>query len=65
MQWSAGKVTTSTWKATHNQAFELRVPAGQSLRELRIDGTIQKPASMLDGVIHLSLAQGKSYQLTF
>jgi alpha-L-fucosidase 2 len=65
MHWSAGIVTTSTWKAAHYQTFELRVPAGQHLRELRIDGKIHKPASMSGDVLHLSLAQGKSYQLTF
>jgi alpha-L-fucosidase 2 len=65
MQWSKGKIASTLWQATQDEAFELRVPAGQKPASLQIDGRKLPPPQEKDGVIRFKLAKGSTCQLRF
>ena len=64
LQWAGGKVARVEWRCTHTGRFDLRVPAGQTLRSLQGDGK-SVPYTQADSVVHLNLQQGHSYVLVF
>ena len=64
LQWVGGKVARVEWRCTHTGAFNLRVPAGQTLRSLRAKGKLV-PYTQADSVVHLNLQQGIDYALVF
>ena len=64
LQWVGGKVARVEWRCTHTGAFDLRVPAGQTLRSLRANDKLVS-YTQVGSVVHLNLQQGDSYELVF
>jgi alpha-L-fucosidase 2 len=64
LQWAGSKVALLEWRCTHTGKFDLRVPAGQTLRSLQ-DGGKSVPYTQADSVVHMNLQQDHSYKLVF
>lgn len=64
LQWADGKATHVEWHCTHTGAFDLRLPAGQTLRSLRADGK-SVHFTQSNSVARLNLKQGDTYILAF
>ena len=62
LQWADGKVKSVEWRCTHTGAFDLRVPAGQTLRSLHAHGKVIS-FTQVGSVVHLSLKDNYSYEL--
>ncbi len=65
LQWDGGKVRTSRWRVSRNGAFELRLPAGQHLRQWTANGNKQTVPAEKAGVVSLSLHKTAVYEFVF
>lgn len=65
LKWRAGKLVSVNWLCTRSGDFDLRLPAGQSIRSLLANGkTVSLPASA-SGVVRLSMTKGTAYVFSF
>ena len=65
VKWENGKVSSSHWRASQDEAFDIRLPSGQHLRRWTANGKTQPVPAEKDGAVRVSVRRGGVYDLTF
>ena len=65
LQWDAGKIRLSRWRATQDGIFDIRVPKGQHLTRLTASGRKQQMPPETSESFRMQVRKGANYELTF
>jgi alpha-L-fucosidase 2 len=65
MQWENGKLHSSRWRASQDEGFDLRLPAGQRLSHWTANGKTQPVPAEKAGVVRIAARRGGTYQFAF
>ena len=65
VKWENGRVSSSHWRASQDEAFDIRLPSGQHLRRWTANGKTQPVPAERDGAVRVSVRRGGVYDLTF
>ena len=65
LQWDAGKIRSSKWRASEDEAYDIRLPAGQHLHRWTANGKTQPVPPEKAGVVRVTLRHGGAYEFTF
>jgi len=65
VKWENGKVSSSHWRASQDEPFDIRLPSGQHLRRWTANGKNQPVPAERDGAVRVSVRRGGVYDLTF
>ena len=65
LQWEKGKLHSSRWRASQDEAFDFRLPAGQHLSHWTANGKAQRVPAEKDGVIRIAARRGAMYEFAF
>ena len=65
LQWENGKLHSSRWRASQDEAFDLRLPAGRHISHLTVNSKTEPVPSEKGGVIRIVARRGATYQFAF
>lgn len=65
LQWAGGKAKALAWRATQDEVFELRLPAGQQVSSILVRGVKQHMEKRPDGSMRFHAAKGEQYLIEF
>lgn len=64
-QWENGRLRSSRWRASEDEAFDLRLPAGQHLTHWTANGRTRSVPAEKAGVLRIPARRGATYELAF
>ncbi|HUB77930.1 MAG TPA: glycoside hydrolase family 95 protein [Bryobacteraceae bacterium] len=65
LEWDEGKVRSSRWRASQDETFEIRLPAGQNLRRWTENSHVRPVLPGKAGAVRVAVHKGGVYEFAF